>query len=210
MQISTAPWLTLLTWLIGLAVSGAIILAAGAAGLWLLKKLAGEANYGSITLLIAVMGGLFAVYQGTVAMRQKSDQQARHLVFARDLTTQLMFLASQGDIAGGDNAPLEQIPPSLVALKLSRIEATSKALEAIDIKEMPSAKSMSALVRARAGAANMLGRAHDGLTRNVAVDFDRDIAELGNASAEMLAEESRLYPIYQVGPLLVGRLPQQR
>ncbi len=210
MQISTTHWTSLLIWLFSLAISGIGILGAGAAGLWLLKRMAGEANYGSITLLIAVMGGLFAVYQGTVAMRQKSDQQARHLVFARDQTTKLMFLWVQKDTAASDGSMMEQVPPATVALKLARIEAASKALDAIDMKEMPSALSMSALVIARAGAASMLARARDGVSRNVAVDFDRDVAELGNASADMLAEDARLYPIYAIGGVWVGQSPQLR
>jgi len=197
-------------WIVGLVLSAGLIIGVGAGGLWFLKRTVGAGNYASVTLLLAVVGGMFGIYQGSRSLAAQRDEKARMLAAASTLTSSLWVLASTDDLPGGKTGNVQSMRPELVALKIARMEATSKALDQIELKGMPSAVSMGALVRARGGAASMLGRAQYSITNKVAVDFDRDIAELGNASIDFDAELKRLYPVYGVGPIAIGTPAQYR
>lgn len=211
MQVTWASWTTFIVWIIGLIISAALIIAVGTLATWLLKRFIGVQNFPALTMLLAVCGGLAAIYTSLAGPRERSDQQARLLAFATDIATKNMFLVATGDKITGEVGDTTQIDPTMLRLKLPRLEAMSKALNDIPVADMPSAMSMTALIRARAGSNSMVDHAKEAIAANRPGNLDLDIVELGNGVNGLQNERDRLYPIYNIGGgLAVGKLPQQR
>ena len=208
MQSPWESWVGLAISIAGFALSIAIVAGSGGLALWGVKRLIGESNFPALTTLIAIIGAVIAVYQASSSVREGRARQARTLVYATDITKKAMFLTSFGDTAADNQQALQVVAPAILKLKVARFEASAKALNEIDVRDLPSAISMAAVVRARAAASNIALHAQQGIATNTPVDFDLDIVEIGNVVPVLEGEVARLYPMYKVGPLLVGLNPQ--
>ncbi len=207
-MVSFGNWISVVAWVAGLLVSAVLVIGALAGGLWLLRKLIAPSEYGSLTMLLAVIGGLVALYQADANAREKVEDKARSLQFATETATKLLFLATFQDRTGEVDPTV--IEPSLLARTHSRVQEYVAALNAIDPKSLPTAATMDSLSRVKAAAKDVLLHTDQALNAGKAANLDFDIAMLGNALEELRVQRDALYPVYKVGPIAWGKLPSQR
>lgn len=208
MQVTFSDWVGVLSVVLSLVLTATITFTALWLALRLLRKLFAPSEYPALTMLLAVMGGLVALYQANQSHSEKQDQQARTLQFATDSATRLLFLASFQDNAG--SVDTRSVPASVAQNSYGRMAAYANALLGINATDLPSAVSMGALTRARAAAIELTSHAKTGIETGKPANIDTDLSRLGLAVNELTVERDRLYPVFKIGPFVIGTLPQMR
>lgn len=208
-MINFGSWLNVAGWAIGLVLSAIAVLVSTWAGLWLLRKLISPSEYPALTMLLAIVGGLLALYQANLSYRERQQQQARSLQYVVDTTERMMFLVAFQE-PRTDQIDLRSVPVDMLARTASRVSVYADALDKVDTASLASAAAMGALLRARAASADLSGAYRVALANSQPANVDVLLPNLGKALEDLRAERDRLYPAYKAGSLIFGTLPQQR
>jgi hypothetical protein len=175
-----------------------------------LKFVVKDRHFSKLTLLVALGAVVAAIYAANLSTRDTNDLRARTLVFAQDTVTSVVFTVVPYPPLPNDN----RVPPELLRSHLSALEAEAKALDDIDLKDLPSARSMDAVVAARGAARELLASARHAVDASLPVNINQSMASADKALEQLQAEVRRLYPVYgRIGPKggwAFGTWPQQR
>lgn len=205
-MIRKLRWRSVFASALAFAVAVVIIVGAGSAALWSVKRLIGETNFPALTALVAIIGAVIAVNQASSASRERKARQVRSLAFVELVSKSLLFLIPFGD----NEEPRDILSAEQIGRIQSRINAISESLDSLDLKELPSAFSMEGLVLARAAAKSIKSKAADCISNGFEGDFDQEISQLGSALEALQREIMRLSPVYIFGNAVLGTDARQR
>ena len=171
-------------------------------GMWALDRWIGERRFQALTLLLAVTGGIAALYQSRMSAVEAWNEKARVLALAEDCVSGLVFLTS---FDGSTPLNTRAIPGAKLRKDMPLLLSYTKTLNDLDLKTLPSAFSMTTIVKARAQATALIEKAAKP-ERNVdVIDLDAEQADLMVSLRALNGEEARLFPLYKIGPTLVGQ-----
>jgi hypothetical protein len=180
-------------------ISGLLILAAG----WLLIRTAhrfiGEKYSGSLTVVITITGALIAVFQFNLSVADKKEERARALAFAKLLTSRTLNLASRSGLQPGQIDDPYVLTPQILAERIERLKAIGAVFEKLDLKDLPSADAMAAVVKARSGTQTIVTLAQKGIDQNSSIDLNSGVGEVATAIEKLNVVRDRLYPVYRLG-----------
>lgn len=200
---NVAGWKELALKLAGWVISAAIILSLAIEIIGLLPQFVAREDYTAITVLVAVSGAIVAISQFRSTARERVRTRARMLAFVAQLcgeaTNLLMRPVPTGHI--GEIPDPCVLEPRDIATRKPHLDEIGKALLAFDIKELPSAEAMAAVVELRSvlnQVVAFLQALPDGR-----VNFDHFVSRLISASIRLGTERDKLYPTYSIGKLLL-------
>lgn len=198
-----ANWKTLVLALISWVVGAVLILALSLGALSLLTTFVGKENFPSLTILVSVIGALIAISSFRTNAQEKKQSRARALAFASQMANEtnkaLGRPLASGYIGEVENAFV--LDPSTIRKRKPHLYEMTKAVAAIDVKEMPSVEGMAALIELKSAMKALFDKL-DGVA-DEPIDFDDDAARVMLSSIRLGKERDNLYPIYTIGSIWI-------
>ncbi|RYZ89650.1 MAG: hypothetical protein EOP06_09025 [Proteobacteria bacterium] len=206
----THNWKDVATLLLQFSVSAATLLAIAVTALWLLSSLVGKDNFTSLTVLVSVIGAVIALSSYRTNTNEKFQAKARSLAFASQMATEAVKLLWR-KIPEGYSGPVEDAfvhnveDRKKIKAHLDLIAATVASL---DPKDMPSVEAMAALVQLKAACITLSEQLCE-ITEDT-IDFDRSVAHILRAQTRLGLERDKLFPTYEIGPVMLQKSVERR
>ncbi|MGU3492922.1 hypothetical protein ACLBXM_02670 [Xanthobacteraceae bacterium A53D] len=199
-------WRSLLKAASGAVLSVFIVIFAIQILLYIIKYLIGEANFPTITIAVAVVGSLIALYQFSSSVRDKKKSQAKALATATGLSKDLIKLCTAMDKTerGFVGAHPTEIDASRMGIRREWIQQIALAMQQLDAKDLPSAQAIRGLIRARAAANTAAKLSSEAATKGQSIDMEPVLLDAIPAVEILEKERDRLYPIHRMGPVNVA------